>query len=155
MSSGQKTIWIQLLETECLWWQQSWKSPAKLWWTTSDIVTAATSAWRRGQQLLRQMRGRKGTFSPLMILTSSFCHVETWESDWFFWFLIIISQWPGQCGKVRQVEYNRESIIVRPAEASTGSGRARRMADSELTGQRQWLPALLYTCICPSRPLCL
>ena len=57
---------------------------AELWWTTSDIVTAATSAWRRGQQLLRQMRGRKGTFSPLMILTSSFCHVETWESNWFF-----------------------------------------------------------------------
>ena len=26
---------------------------------TIDIVTAASSAWSRGQQLLRQMRGRK------------------------------------------------------------------------------------------------
>ena len=29
------------------------------WRMTIDIVTAASSAWSRGQQLLRQMRGRK------------------------------------------------------------------------------------------------
>ena len=48
----------------------------------------------------------------------------------------------ARLGKQRRAEYNRGQIIVRPLRGKYGVGQgAENGSHSELTGQRQWLPA--------------